>query len=82
MKPVAEMDLGKQLHDWAINEMQFQPTDRYVNTPLPSPEDFKKWANIFFMLHEQKRVFNVDVVIFLSYTGYCLDCLDWVTVFL
>ncbi|XP_041373313.1 HAUS augmin-like complex subunit 5 isoform X2 [Gigantopelta aegis] len=42
MKTTADVDLGRQLHDWAIKEMHFQPTGRYVNKPLPSPEDFQK----------------------------------------
>ena len=42
MNPSVEEDLGRQLHDWAVGEMQFQPAGQYTNTGVPSPEEFQK----------------------------------------
>lgn len=35
-------EVAKRLHLWASKEMHFIPQGKYVNTPMPSAEDFRE----------------------------------------
>ena len=37
-------EVGKRLHNWAVNEMGYRPWGRHSLAQIPTPEDFKEWG--------------------------------------
>jgi len=35
-------EVGKRLHNWAVNEMGYRPWGRHSLAQIPTPEDFKE----------------------------------------
>nr|XP_054760038.1 uncharacterized protein LOC129266228 [Lytechinus pictus] len=61
-------EVAKKLHHWATKEMHFIPQGKYVNTPVPSPEDFREvcrgnllpvWKYVLEHVHSAQKVHKV-----------------------
>lgn len=50
MAEAANVECGKQLYDWAYNEMHFYPEGKFANTKPPTEEEFIEFS-LFLLSH-------------------------------